>query len=102
MTKEQLIDTLSRKTGIENNMVRIIIEAFATEVSTQMLNGNTVHMRGFGAFTVRHCKMKIGRLISKRKKIIIPPHDQPYFKPSQRLKDLLKERTTQTFETPEE
>ncbi len=102
MTKEQLIDTLSRKTGIENDRVRIIIEAFATEVSTQMLNGNTVHMRGFGIFTVRHCKQKIGRLISKRRKIIIPAHDQPHFKPSQKLKDLLKAKTAITFDTPEE
>ena len=87
---------------MEHEKVRIVIEAFATEVSTQMLNGNTVHMRGFGVFTVRHCKQKIGRLISKRRKIIIPAHDQPHFKPSQKLKDLLKERTTQTFDTPDE
>lgn len=102
MTKEELINTLSRKTGIQHDLVLIIIEAFATEVSTQMLNGNTVHMRGFGTFTVRHCKQKTARLIKRGKKIIIPPHDQPQFKPSQKLKDLLKKRTTRTFETPDE
>lgn len=99
MTKVELINTLSKKTGIEMTIVTVIINAFATEVSTQLLNGNSVHMRGFGSFVVKHKAQRMGRLINKNRKLIIPPHDEPAFKPSDILKKKMKDRTIRAAQT---
>ena len=90
MTKEELISILSKKTGIEREMVDIIINAFAAEVSTQLMNGETVHMRGLGHFGVKRTKQRVGRLIKKKKSLIIPEHDQPFFKVSEVLRQRIK------------
>lgn len=96
MTKDQLISILSKKTGIEKDIVDVIVNAFATEVSTQMMNGETVHMRGFGQFGIKRTKQRVGRLIKKKKTIIIPEHDQPYFKVSEVLRKYIKDRSIKT------
>jgi len=96
MTKEELVSILSKKTGIELKMVKIIVDAFAIEVSTQLLNGESVHMREFGTFTIKRCAQKVGRLIKKKKSIIIPAHDQPVFKPSEKLRQKIKTKSIKT------
>lgn len=96
MTKEKLITILSKKTGIERWMVDIVVNAFATEVSTQLLNGESIHMRGFGQFGVKRTKPKVARIIHKKKKIIIPEHDQPFFKVSEVLRLKIKEKSLKT------
>lgn len=100
MTKNELIDVLSRRTGIDPFMVRTIVDTFADEVSKQMLDGNSVHMRGFGTFTVKHCAQKIGRNINKKQVILIPAHDQPTFKPADALKATMKEKTKKEVVLP--
>lgn len=102
MTKEELVSILSKKTGIEAEIVTVIVNAFATEVSTQLLNGNSVHMRGFGSFMVKHRAQRVGRLIKRNKKLIIPAHDEPFFKPSEILKKKMKNRSVKTNQLFEE
>lgn len=96
MTKEELVSTLSKKTGIEREMVEIIINAFAVEVTTQLMNGESVHMRGLGQFGVKRTKRRVGRLIKKKKSIVIPEHDQPFFKVSEVLRQRIKTRSLKT------
>lgn len=96
MTKEELIITLSKKTGIEREWVEIIINGFATEVTTQLMNGESVHLRGLGYFGIKRMKQRVGRLIKKKKKIIIPEHDQPFFKISESLRQRIKTKSIKT------
>lgn len=100
MTKNELIDKLSRRTGIEEFIVRTIVDTFADEVSKQLINGNSVHMRGFGTFGIKHCAQKVGRNINKKQVILIPEHDQPTFKPAESLRLTIKEKTRKEIILP--
>ena len=93
MKKNELITKLSKRTGIEEFIVRTIVDTFSDEVSKQLLKGESVHMRGFGTFGVKHCAQKVGRNINKKQVILIPAHDQPTFKPAESLRLAIKEKT---------
>jgi DNA-binding protein HU-beta len=100
MTKNELIVKLSKRTGIEEFIVRTIVDTFADEVSKQLINGESVHMRGFGTFSIKHCAQKMGRNINKKQVVLIPAHDQPAFKPADALKASIKERTKKEVVLP--
>ena len=82
MTKAEIVVAISDKIGVEKVDVHAVIEAFMKEVKGSLVNGETVFLRGFGSFNVKHRAKKTGRNISKNTTIIIPAHDVPAFKPS--------------------
>ncbi len=82
MTKAEIVVAISDKIGVEKVDVHAVIEAFMKEVKGSLSNGETVFLRGFGSFAVKHRAEKTGRNISKNTTIIIPAHDVPVFKPS--------------------
>jgi DNA-binding protein HU-beta len=90
MIKEELVNKISRRTGMESSHVLIFLEAFMEEVKNKLGEGEPIHLRGFGSFLIKHRKQKTGRIITKKKSIIIPAHNIPYFKPSDAFKEKVK------------
>jgi DNA-binding protein HU-beta len=81
MTKADIVNEISNKTGIEKDLVKNTIEAFIETVKGSMASGKNVYLRGFGSFIVKKRAKKIGRIITKDTTIIIPAHNIPAFKP---------------------
>ena len=90
MTKAELVNTISRKLGIEKNDTQKVIEAFMQEIRTSMYNGDNVYLRGFGSFVIKTRAAKTGRNISKNTAINIPAHNIPAFKPSKTFVEKVK------------
>lgn len=82
MTKADIVNEISRSTGLEKAAVLTTIENFMTIVKDTMANGENVYLRGFGSFILKTRKEKTARNISKNTTIIIPEHKIPAFKPS--------------------
>lgn len=82
MTKADIVDQISEKTGIEKTQVLHTVEAFMTSVKSSLSQGNNVYLRGFGSFIVKKRAQKTGRIISKNTTIVIPAHNVPAFKPA--------------------
>nr|WP_296086693.1 HU family DNA-binding protein [uncultured Prevotella sp.] len=83
MTKADIINEVSMSTGIPKKEVSIVVEAFMEEVKKSLIEKKeSVFMRGFGSFNIKHRAEKTARNISKNTTITIPAHDQPSFKPS--------------------
>ncbi len=100
MTKNQLISVLSKRTGIEVDLVRTVIDTFSNEVAKQLMEGESVHMRGFGTFAVKHYAQKMARNINKKHILIVPAHDQPVFKAADRFRQDMKEKTKKEVVLP--
>lgn len=94
MTKADLIALISKRTGIEREVVTVTVEAFMDQVRTSLEQGEDVHMRGFGSFLVKHRAQKTGRLLPQNTPIIIPAHDAPAFKPAESWVESMKNKTT--------
>ena len=82
MTKEDLINAIAKKTGIEKVTIQKTIEAFMESVRDSMVTGSNVYLRGFGSLIVKKRAKKTAWNISKNTTILIPAHNIPAFKPA--------------------
>ncbi|MDY3731969.1 MAG: HU family DNA-binding protein [Bacteroidales bacterium] len=82
MTKADIVNEISQKTGIEKATVLATVEAFMETVKDSLAGGNEVFLRGFGSFILKKRATKTARNISKKTTIIIPEHHIPAFKPA--------------------
>lgn len=82
MTKADIVNEISRTTGIDKVTVTATLEAFMSTVKESLGKDENVYLRGFGSFIVKKRAQKTARNISKNTTIIIPEHHIPAFKPA--------------------
>jgi DNA-binding protein HU-beta len=82
MTKADIVNEISKNTGIEKVTVQKTVEALMETVKDSLVSGKNVYLRGFGSFVVKKRAEKTARNISKNTTIIIPAHYIPSFKPA--------------------
>jgi DNA-binding protein HU-beta len=82
MTKDELVQEIVKKTGIEKVAVEATVEAIMETIKSSMENGENIYLRGFGTFLLKSRKQKIGRNITKNTSVTIPAHVVPVFKPA--------------------
>jgi DNA-binding protein HU-beta len=82
MTKADIVNEISKNTGIEKVTVQKAVESFMESVSASLAEGSNVYLRGFGSFIVKKRAEKTARNISRNTTIIIPEHNIPSFKPA--------------------
>lgn len=90
MTKAEIVNDISRSTGIEKAAVLAVVESYMDVMKESMAAGNNVYLRGFGSFIIKTRKEKTARNISKNTSIKVPEHKIPAFKPSRVFFDLVK------------
>ncbi len=90
MTKADIVNEISEKTGIEKIAVQASVEAFMKSIRNAMIEGKNVYLRGFGTFVVKKRAEKIGRNISKNTTVVIPAHFIPAFKPAKTFSERVK------------
>jgi DNA-binding protein HU-beta len=82
MTKADIVNEISKSTGIEKVTVQKAVEAFMESIKDSMVKDKNIYLRGFGSFIVKKRAKKTARNISKNTTIIIPEHNIPSFKPA--------------------
>jgi DNA-binding protein HU-beta len=82
MTKADIVNEISKNTGIEKITVQKTVESFMEVVKDSLTKEKNVYLRGFGSFIVKKRAQKTARNISKNTTIIIPEHSIPAFKPA--------------------
>ena len=80
MTKADIVNEISKGTGVEKAQVQQIVEAFMESIKDSLTSN--VYLRGFGSFIVKRRAEKVARNISKNTTITIPAHNIPAFKPA--------------------
>lgn len=90
MTKAEIVNEISKKTGIDKATVLTTVEAFMSSVKGSIENGENVYLRGFGSFILKKRAKKTARNISKNTTIIIPEHNIPAFKPAKTFVNSVK------------
>ena len=90
MTKADIVNEISKKTGIDKANVLTTVEAFMATIKDSLSEGNNVYLRGFGSFILKKRAPKTARNISKNTTIIIPEHNIPAFKPAKTFGNLVR------------
>ena len=91
MTKADIVNEISKSTGIDKASVLETVEKFMEIVKDSLANEEDVFLRGFGSFIVKTRSQKTARNISKGTTIIIPEHKIPAFKPAKLFMEQVKE-----------
>ncbi len=91
MTKADIVNEISQKTGVEKVAIEKIVEGFMESVRESMIGGQNVYLRGFGSFIVQKRAQKKARDIGRNKEIVIPEHYIPSFRPSKQFANRVKE-----------
>ncbi len=87
MTKAEIVNEISRQTGIDKASVLSVVEGFMTAVKDSLAHGENVYLRGFGTFQIKQRAEKLARNISKNTTVIVPAHNVPAFKPADTFKE---------------
>ncbi len=82
MTKADIVNEISKRTGVDKTTVLATVEAFMDTVKDSLSKEDNVYLRGFGSFIVKKRAQKTARNISRNTTIIIPEHNVPAFKPA--------------------
>ena len=82
MTKADIVNEISKNTGVDKHSVLASVESFMEIVKDSLAKGDNVYLRGFGSFVVKKRAQKTARNISKNTTIIIPEHNIRSFKPA--------------------
>lgn len=91
MTKADIVNEISKNTGIEKVTVLKTVEAFMDSIKNSLEKGSNVYLRGFGSFVVKKRAEKTARNISKNTTIVVPEHFIPSFKPAKSFSNKVKD-----------
>ena len=87
MKKTDLIEAISKQSKISLSESKLFIEVILTELTSAIVLGEGVEVRGFGSFYKRHRKGRIGINPKTGEKIEVAEKFVPFFKPGKFLKE---------------
>ena len=83
MTKAEIVNNISKETGVEKAVVLSVVEEFMEQVRHSLIEGENVLFEGDSVrFLLKHRAAKTARNISKNTTIVVPAHNVPAFKPA--------------------
>lgn len=90
MTKNDLIEIVAKKTNLTNKASRDAIQTFLNTVQDSLKRGEKVVLTGFGTFSLRMRKSRVGRNPKTNAKITLPARKTPGFTPGKSFKRMVK------------
>lgn len=90
MTKQDVINQVSARTGLETPLSRVVLESFFEVVKDALTEGEPIYIRTFGSFILKQRASKIARNISQNTAVRIAAHVIPSFKASREFADQVR------------
>ena len=82
MTKADLVNIIALKTKVSKKEVKVVVNNLMEVVKESVAQGDTLYLRGFGNFQIKHRPERKARNIRKNEVITVEAHDFPIFKAS--------------------
>jgi DNA-binding protein HU-beta/integration host factor subunit beta len=86
ITKKDLVEKISDRTGLTQVDTKIVVETFLEAVSRALRTGNNIEIRGFGRFKIKKKKARMARNPRTNVHIQVPAGFKPVFEASKELK----------------
>ncbi len=87
MTKSQLVDAVSDRTGHAHKAVEAAVHTVFESMVEALDRNERVEVRGFGNFTIREYKAYTGRNPKTGGKVDVSPKRMPFFKVGKELRE---------------
>ncbi|MDX2129379.1 MAG: HU family DNA-binding protein [Chloroherpetonaceae bacterium] len=92
MTKADIVNIVSERTGITKIETEIIIDGFIEAVIASLKSGERIEIRGFGTFNVRKRNKRISKHPKTGETILVGEKYVPTFKISRDFKNIVSEK----------
>ena len=92
MTRADLITDIIEKTSINRQVASAVLETVLSEISSTLIDGDSVKISSFGTFSIRKKKERVGRNPRTGEEAVITPRQVISFKAS----PLFKKRVENT------
>ena len=86
ITKKDLVEKISDRTGLTQVDTKIVVETFLEAVSRALRDGKNIEIRGFGRFKIKKKKARLARNPRTNVHIQVPAGFKPVFEASKDLK----------------
>ena len=88
MKKAELIERLaSEQKHLEENDVKLAVEAMLESMCERLASGDRIEIRGFGSFSLHYRPPRIGRNPKTGEPVALSGKYATHFKPGQELRD---------------
>ena len=87
ITKKDLVEKISEKTGLTQVDTKIVIESFLDSVSKAMQEGANIEIRGFGRFKIKRKRARTARNPRTNEHIQVYAGFKPVFEASKELRN---------------
>jgi integration host factor subunit beta len=92
MNKSDLTKALSREMDLPIRKAEEIVDVVFDTMSTSLISGDRIEIRGFGSFTARQYESYTGRNPKTGEKTFVEAKKLPFFKVGQDLRERLKRK----------
>lgn len=90
MIRSELLSALARDNPeLRAEEVEQVVDIFFDEIATRLAEGGRVELRGFGAFSTRERKARVGRNPRTGEAVDVDEKHVPFFKAGKLLRDRL-------------
>jgi DNA-binding protein HU-beta/integration host factor subunit beta len=86
ITKRDLVEKISEKTGLTQVDTKIVIESFLEAISHALQKGRNIEIRGFGRFKIKKKDSRMARNPRTGEQIKVDSAFKPIFKASNELR----------------
>ena len=90
MTNKELINELAKRLDWTQAKASDVLEAAVDIINQNLANNNSINIQGFGAFETKKMQERVTVNPVSKQRFLIPPKIVPAFRPSQNVKDKLK------------
>ncbi len=87
ITKKELVNRISAKTGQTKIITKDIIQIFLEEIVTELGGGNRLEFREFGVFEIKHRAARLARNPRTAEEVQVPSKSVVKFKVGRSMKD---------------
>jgi integration host factor subunit beta len=87
MNKSELIDAIAAQKGISFKKAEEIINTVFDAMTTALISGERIEIRGFGSFVIKEYRAYTGRNPKTGESISVKPKKLPFFKVGKELKE---------------
>lgn len=87
VTKKDLVERISDKTGLTQVDTKIVIESFLDSISKTLQGGKNIEIRGFGRFKIKRKKARIARNPRTNESVQVEAGFKPIFEASKELRN---------------
>jgi integration host factor subunit beta len=86
MVRAEIINQVSQRLGHSKRKASVAVNTVFRSITESLARGEKVELRGFGSFTVRQRKARLGRNPKTAEIVNVPSKKVPFFKAGKDLK----------------